>query len=143
MVAGIICYAIFGTVIGVIYSLLFINFDKSWKKITSSLVSFGGSSSLVFYADKFFKINNQQMKFLTTSSLCIMFLLSFFVMMLIMCKLIKDKDDTDILRIRDILLGQKAYIDKYYEKREKEIDVKLGIPKLEEREKKISEKEKN
>lgn len=142
MVAGIICYAILGTVIGVIYSLLFINFDKSWKKITSSLVSFGGSGSLIVFADKFFKIDNQHMKFLTASSLYTMFLLSFFIMMLLMCMLIKDKDDTDILRIRDILLGQKAYIDKYYEKREKEIDAKLGIPKLEEREKKISDKEK-
>ncbi len=51
-------------------------------------------------------------------------------MMLIMCRLIKDKDDADVLRIRDILLGQKSYIDKYYEKRAKEIDEKLNINNL-------------
>lgn len=57
-----------------------------------------------------------------------------------MCKLIKDKDDADILRIRDILLGQKSYIDKYYKKRENEIDSKL--PDLESREKEVLKREK-
>ena len=61
-----------------------------------------------------------------------MFLVGFTIMMIIMCKLVKDKDDEDILRIRDILLGQKSYIDKYYEKRAKEIDEKLNIKNLNE-----------
>ena len=81
------------------------------------------------------------MKFWTTTSLFLTLLVSFIIMMILMCKLIKDKDDNDILRIRDILLGQKSYIDKYYEKRTKEIDNKLQIPLLEERERKIAQKE--
>ena len=42
--------------------------------------------------------------------------------MVIMCKIMKDKDDKDVLRIRDIILGQKKYIEKYYQKREEEIN---------------------
>lgn len=141
MIAGIICYAIIGLVIGVIFSLLFITFDSSWKKIVTSLMGLGGTTGIISYMNDFYEIKNQEMKFWTTSFLYIMFLISFFTMMLIMCKLIKDKDDKDILRIRDILLGQKSYINKYYEKREKEIDVRLGIPILEEREEIVRQKE--
>lgn len=141
MIAASICYALIGGVIGAIFALLFINFDKSWKKILSFLFGIGGSGSLIAICSDYFEITNQTMKFWTTTSLCFMFLFSFFIMMAIMCKLIKDKDDTDIIRIRDILLGQKSYIDKYYEKRASEIDAKLGIPLLEEREKKVSERE--
>ena len=53
----------------------------------------------------------------------------------------KDKDDTDILRIRDIFLGQQRYIQKYYESRAREIDDRLNIPELEKREKEIRERE--
>ena len=127
-------------VIGVIFSLLYINFDKTWIKIASSLLSFGGSAGFVVAADSFFVISEQNMKFWTASSLYFMFLLSFCVMMIIMCKLIKDKDDADILRIRDILLGRKSYIDKYYKKREQEIESKL--PNLDLREQEISNREK-
>ena len=139
MIAGIICYSVIGMVIGVIFSLLYINFDRTWIKIFSSLMSFSGSAGLIVMADSFFNINEQNMKFWTASSLYFMFLFSFFIMMIIMCKLIKDKDDADILRIRDILLGQKSYIDKYYKKRENEIDSKL--PDLESREKEVLKRE--
>lgn len=141
MIAGIICYAIIGLVIGVIFSLLFISFDSSWKKILTSLIGLGGTTGIISYMNDLYEIEKQQMKFWTSSFLYVMFLISFLAMMLIMCKVIKDKDDKDILRIRDILLGQKSYINKYYEKREKEIDARLGIPILEERENAVKQKE--
>lgn len=142
MIAATVCYSIIGIVMGVIFSLLFITFDKSWKKITSAFIGVGGTGGIIVYAGNFFEINEQQMKFWTVSSLCIMFLISFASMMFIMCKLIKDKDDDDILRIRDILLGQKSYIDKYYEKRAKEIDEKLNINDLTKMSEELCAKEK-
>lgn len=141
MSAAITCYAVIGGVIGSVFALLFINFDKSWKKILSFIFGIGGSSGLIFVCADYFEITEQNMKFWTTTSLFLTLLVSFIIMMILMCKLIKDKDDNDILRIRDILLGQKSYIDKYYEKRTKEIDNKLQIPLLEERERKIAQKE--
>ena len=61
--------------------------------------------------------------------------------MVILCKIMRDKDDQDILRIRDILLGQKHYIQKYYEKRSREIDEKLNVPALEKRENDVAVRE--
>lgn len=66
--------------------------------------------------------------------------MSVIIALIIMCKLIRDKDDNDVIRIRDILLGQKSYIEKYYEKRKSEIDNKLPI--LEARENEILHMEK-
>ncbi|MDC7291806.1 hypothetical protein NXH76_28985 [Blautia schinkii] len=141
MIAAVVCYSIFGIVIGVIFSLLFINFDTTWKKLASSLISISGSSGIIALSHAYFKIDDQSMKFWTASCLYGFFLISFLFMMMAMCKIIKDKDNSDILRIRDILLGQKSYIEKYYEKRKNEIDDKL--PKLEEREKQILNAEKS
>lgn len=141
MIAACFCYIVIGVVIGSIFALLFINFDKSWKKIISFLFGIGGSSGLIVVCKNYFEITNQNMKFWTTTCLCISLMVSFIVLMIVMCKLIKDKDDNDILRIRDILLGQKSYIDKYYEMRCNEIDQKLNIQELKKRELEIIKRE--
>ena len=59
MIAGIICYAIIGLVIGVIFSLLFITFDSSWKKIITSLMGLGGTTGIISYMNDFYEIKNQ------------------------------------------------------------------------------------
>lgn len=141
MFAASVCYAIIGVVIGSVFALLFINFDKSWKKICSFLFGMGGSGGLIVICANYFEIITQEMKFWTTTFLCLSLIISFTCMMILMCVLIKDKDDNDILRIRDILLGQKSYIDKYYEKRANEIDKRLNIEALEGRESEIIKRE--
>lgn len=141
MIAACFCYTVIGIVVGSIFALLFINFDKSWKKIVSFIFGMGGSSGLIVVCKNYFEIKNQNMKFWTTTCLCVSLMISFIILMMVMCKLIKDKDDNDILRIRDILLGQKSYIDKYYEMRCNEIDQKLNIKELEKREQEITKRE--
>ena len=42
VIAASICYAVIGGVIGSIFAILFINFDKAWKKILSFLFGIGG-----------------------------------------------------------------------------------------------------
>ena len=51
-------------------------------------------------------IYDQKLKFITTTSYIFGFFISTIVSLMVMCRLIKDKDDNDILRIRDILLGE-------------------------------------
>lgn len=53
----------------------------------------------------------------------------------------KDKDNNDVLRIRDIILGQKNYIDTYYKLRQQEIDDKLNYKILKQREEELAQKE--
>ncbi len=136
-----VCFVFWGIFIGTICSLLYVNFDNSFKKIILSLVNIGGSSGILFYYHTYYEISSQFDKLVTSTSFIIAFIVSFCISMYAICWLIKDKDDADIIRIRDILLGQKDYIQKYYEWRKKQIDEKLQIPLLEEREKKVSERE--
>lgn len=81
------------------------------------------------------------MKFICMFTLYLSFIISFLISMYIMCIIIKDKDDIDALRIRDIILGQKSYINEYYDKRCKELNKKLNIENLEKREAEILKKE--
>ncbi len=67
---------------------------------------------------------------------------AFIIVLLITAFIIKDKDDKNVIRIRDIILGQKAYIDDYYRGRTKEIDQKLNIEELTNREEKLTKREK-
>ena len=139
---AIICYGTIGFVVGCIYALLYINFDQSWKKILSFLFSFGGSSCFLVFINNYFEVTDQTEKFKTATALFGLLFIGFVFLMIIMCKLIRDKDDDDILRIRDILLGQKSYIDKYYTMRMKEIDEKkLKLPMLEKRDTELKRKE--
>lgn len=116
-------------------------FDKSFKRILSSILSFSGTTSFGIGAGNYFNIQKQSEKLIGMSSLYISFIISFLLSMYIMCILIKDKNDDDALRIRDIILGQKSYINKYYDMRCKEIDQKLNITELEKREREITKHE--
>lgn len=124
-------FACVGFLIGTIFALLFINFDSSWKKILSFVLSIFGSGGFLVAADSYFDINDSIARAKCATAFIIFIFLGFVALMVIMCKLIRDKDDKDILRIRDILLGQKSYIDNYYESRAKEIDEKLHYHDIE------------
>ena len=141
MVYGILCYCAIGILIAIIFSLLFVTFDKSAMRILSSLVSFTGTTSLGIVIENFFGISERDMKLICMFSLYVSFIISFLISMYIMCKIIKDKDNADALRIRDIILGQKSYVNKYYEKRCKEIDEELNIEALEQREAELNRRE--
>lgn len=123
-----------GLVVGLIFSLLFVSFDAGWKKILSVVFAFGTSGVGLWAIYDKYGITDYIRAFTAIGTFSASFLITFIVFMLIMCKIITDKDDKDILRIRDIILGQRRYIEKYYEKREREIDEKLNIPALEKRE---------
>lgn len=137
----ILCYSVIGILIAIIFSLLFVTFDKSFKRILSSILSFSSTTSFGIGASNYFNIQKQSEKLIGMSSLYISFIISFLLSMYIMCILIKDKNDDDALRIRDIILGQKSYINKYYDMRCKEIDQKLNITELEKREREITKRE--
>lgn len=136
------CFATVGIAFGLLFVLLFVRFDDKWKVLLESLFGIGGSGGGLVFLFKIFKITDQNQQFSTTTFFMIGLIVSSITFLFIMCNIIKDKDDADILRIRDILLGQKEYINKYYKQREKEIDSKLNISLLEQREKEIRKKEK-
>lgn len=130
-----------GFIIGLVFSLLYVTFDNGWKKLISSLFTTGASGTGLFFLYKNLFKDDIYKLFLSMGIFCISFLAFFVIFLLVLCKIMKDKDDADILRIRDILLGQKSYIEKYYESRKSEIDSKLNIPSLKSKEQELKEKE--
>ncbi len=136
-----IAFFVIGIVIGGVFTFFLINFDSKWKVLLESFVGIGGSGIGIAAFCHFYNITEREAKLIATIGYGAGFLIATIVFMMLLCYLIKDKDDSDIIRIRDILLGQKSYIEKYYQQRMDEIDQKLGIPKLVERENIISQKE--
>lgn len=133
-----ICLGLF---VGVIFSLLFVTFDSGWKKTLSTIFTTVASGSGLWGIYKNFNVTDYKLVFISAGAFCLSFLVAFILFLAVMCKIMKDRDDGDILRIRDIILGQKNYIETYYKKREKEIDDKLNVTALEKRETDISRKE--
>ncbi len=52
MISFYVSAIIIGTCIGILYTLLYISFDKAWKKIGSFLTGIGGGTGLIIVNDK-------------------------------------------------------------------------------------------
>lgn len=136
MFANIIGNIGLGLFIGIIFSLLYVSFDTSWKKVGVFIFSAGAGGAGLLEIYNIYNLDKEE-TFIGLGCCCFSFALTYIATMFAFCKLMKDKDDNDILRIRDIFLGQKEYINKYYECRAREIDTKLNIEFLKKREKEI------
>ena len=141
MVAIIFCFVALGILIGCLESFLFFSFDKNWKKLIDLLFGGGSTGGVVVGLFKLASITSQEQILWSITVISISVLGSFIVASYVFCRLIKDKNNPDILRMRDLLFNQVTYINHYYELRQKEIDDKLGIEKLEQRERRISQRE--
>ena len=130
-----------GLFIGLIFTLLYVSLDATWKKFITFFLTTGTSGAGVWLIYDRLKITDINTIFISVGCICVSCLIFFVIFMLLMCKIIKDNDNENTLRVRDILLGQKAYITNYYESRNKEIDAKLNNPLLEERERILSQNE--
>lgn len=131
----------FGLVSGVLFSLLLVSFDKGWKKFASAFLSLVLGGGSLWKAFDIFQVKEQAAVLTSIGFFFLFFLLAFVVFLFIFCIIIKDKHNKDVLRIRDILLGQKNYIEAYYKRRIQEIDNTLNIPALEKRENDVRQRE--
>lgn len=141
-----ICFACIGIgfIIGLFFSLLYANFDSGWKRAISSILTVVTSGTGLGLGFEKLGITGATNICISIGVICFSFIVSFIICMIVLCIIIRDKDNKDkkdIIRIRDIILGQKKYIQEYYNSRAKEIDNRLNIPKLEEREHLIKQNE--
>lgn len=135
-------YIIVGGIIGLIFSLLFFRMDEGWKKI-GTYVFGAGSSGGVFIALNFMcGISNKSI----SNRLLLLMLVSLVVSAIIsfskLCGLLKDQDGYNIIRVLDIVMGQKDYMKVYYETRKKEIDAKLNFEEIMRKNEELEKKEK-
>lgn len=132
--ASIIVHGLFGALLAGVFVLYYINSDGKWKVLTECLIGGGGNAGAIFLLDKLFQYDDVTIRMYGVSSCLAAFIVMTGLLLLLVSFLIKDKDDKNIIRIRDILLGQTAWINKYYESRAKEIETRLNIAALEARE---------
>ena len=139
-------YILIGSIVGSVSSIFFFRMDDSWKKVLTIGSSGGGYFGLITILNKFFEISDENLKIL----LFLMFLVGFIVCLLVvfckLCKLLKSQTGENVIRVIDIFLGHKKFIEDYYETRKDEIDKLLKYSdliklkeQLENKEKKIKE----
>ena len=147
--ASIFSHIALGALLSLIFILYYINSDSKWKLFLEIIIGAGGNVSGIFLLDNWLKPNDTVIRMYSIGSCIISFLMVTFILLVIFSYIIKDKDDKDIIRLRDIMLGQTSWINKYYERRSREIDNRLNISALEskaadltKRENSVIEKEK-
>lgn len=143
LIASILAHIALGAMLALIFILYYVNGDGKWKIFLEIVIGTGGNIGGIFLLDNWLKIEDSVLRMYSIAGCIISFLLFTVGMLIIFSFVIKDKDDKDIIRLRDIMLGQTSWINKYYERRAKEIDNKLNIPTLEKREKEIEKREKS
>ena len=141
LVASVFSHIALGALLSLVFTLYYINGDGKWKLFLEIIIGAGGNVGAFFLLDNWIKPNNIVIRMYSIGSCIMSFLVVTFVLLIIFSYIIKDKDDKDIIRLRDIMLGQTAWINKYYEKRSKEIDSKLNIPALERKAEELSKRE--
>lgn len=140
--ASVMAHASWGAFLALFFILYYINGDGKWKVLFEAIIGLGGNSGIILILDRIIPIEDDIIRMYSIGSCFLAFLLTTGILMIVVSFLIKDNDGRDIIRLRDILLGQYSFINDYYKKRSTEIDDKLSIPKLEAREVAISHREK-
>ncbi|HJC54278.1 MAG TPA: hypothetical protein H9699_03370 [Candidatus Gemmiger stercoravium] len=140
-VASVLAHAAFGAFLAFFFILYYINGEGKWKVLFEIIIGTGGNIGIVFCLEQMIPIEDPVIKMYSIASCFSSFLVATVVILCIMSHVIKGDDKNNVIRLRDIFLGQYSFINKYYQAREKEVNELLSIPQLEAREKEISAKE--
>lgn len=139
--ASIFAHSALGALLSIVFILYYINGEGKWKILLETLIGAGGNISGIFLLDQWLHDDNSVTRMYAVGFCIASFVICTVILLVIISFVIKDKDDKNIIRLRDIMLGQTSWIEKYYEKRAKEIDNKLNIAELQKREEAISFRE--
>lgn len=141
LVASVFSHIALGALLALIFTLYYVNGDGKWKLFLEIIIGAGGNFGAIFMLDNWLKIDDAVIRMYSIGSCIVAFLLVTFILLVIFSYVIKDKDDKDIIRLRDIMLGQTAWINKYYHNRAQEIDNKLNLPFLESKSTELAKRE--
>lgn len=138
-----IIYIIIGGVIGLVFSLLFFRMDEGWKKIGTFIFGAGSSGGIFVFLNWVCDITDKNMKnnLLAVMLMCVVILAA--ISFKILCGLLKGQDGNNVIRVLDIVLGQKDFMENYYATRKREIDSKLNLDEIEEKSHKLESREKD
>ena len=95
----------------------------------------------MFILYRTFKIDDTTINLLSMASCMFSFLIITFILIILLAFIIKDKENDDIMKLRDIILGQASWVKEFRDKRKKEIDEKLDYNILKNKEHELDNRE--
>lgn len=140
LTASILAHIALGALFALFFVLYYINGDGKWKVFLEILLGSGNFAGM-FILYKTFKINDTAVNLFSIAACMFSFLIITFLFIILLSFVIKDKENDDIMRLRDIIFGQASWIKEFRDKRKKEIDEKLDYNILKNKETELNNRE--
>lgn len=143
LIASILAHAGLGIVLALFFVIYYINGNGKAKIFFEILLGLGGNAGAIFVLYRTFKIEDTTVNLFSMASCFFSFIIATIIFVIIFANMIKDKenDKLQIIRLRDIIVGQTSWVKEFRDKRMKEIDDVLDYNKLRQKEETIKRQE--
>ena len=139
LIASILAHIGLGIVLALFFVIYYVNGNGKAKLFLEILLGLGGNAGAIFILYKTFKIQDITVNLFSIASCFFSFIIATIIFVTILANMIKDKenDKVQIIRLRDIIVGQTSWVKEFRDKRMKEIDDVLNYKKLKQKEETI------
>lgn len=139
LIASILAHIGLGIVLALFFVIYYVNGNGKTKLFLEILLGLGGNAGAIFILYKTFKIQDITVNLFSIASCFFSFIIATIIFVTILANMIKDKenDKVQIIRLRDIIVGQTSWVKEFRDKRMKEIDDVLNYKKLKQKEETI------
>ena len=143
LIASILAHAGLGIVLALFFVIYYANGNGKAKIFFEILLGLGGNAGAIFVLYRTFKIEDTTVNLFSMASCFFSFIIATIIFVIIFANMIKDKenDKLQIIRLRDIIVGQTSWVKEFRDKRMKEIDDVLDYNKLRQKEETIKRQE--
>lgn len=143
LIASILAHAGLGIVLALFFVIYYVNGNGKAKIFFEILLGLGGNAGAIFVLYRTFKIEDTTVNLFSMASCFFSFIIATIIFVIIFANMIKDKenDKLQIIRLRDIIVGQTSWVKEFRDKRMTEIDDILDYNKLRQKEETIKRQE--
>lgn len=143
LIASILAHAGLGIVLALFFVIYYINGNGKAKIFFEILLGLGGNAGAIFVLYRTFKIEDTTVNLFSMASCFFSFIGATIIFVIIFAHMIKDKenDKKQVIRLRDIIVGQTSWVKEFRDKRMKEIDDVLDYDKLKQKEQLLEHQE--
>lgn len=130
-------FSLIGIIMGSIFALLFFQVENKWFRLVSAIVGVNGNGIIFSMARNIVGYNKK----LIIECMCysfLFFIVGSVIIFVILFRMLKDKDGKQIIKPRDIFLGQKKYITECYNHFAQEIKNDFYSKEVDEEKKKLN-----
>lgn len=134
-----------GAVVAFFFVLYYINGEAKGKLKAIIEMVFGTAANggMFLCLDRYFQIDDIAVRLTALASCYLSFLVVTAILLCVFAHVIRGGDENSVISLRDIFLGQYAFVEKHYQQRAQQINEQLNIEKLEQREAAVTVREQN